>query len=66
MPAKKLKVTLVRSLIGLSPRQEATARALGFRRIRQTIIHDDNPAIRGMISRVVHCVQVREADGHEA
>ncbi|MBI3625683.1 MAG: 50S ribosomal protein L30 [Candidatus Rokubacteria bacterium] len=66
MPAKKLKVTLVRSLIGLSPKQGATVRALGFRRIRQTIVHDDTPTIRGMISRVVHCVQVREADGHEA
>ena len=66
MPAKKLKVTLVRSLIGLSPKQGATVRALGLRRIRQTIIHDDSPTIRGMISRVVHCVQVRETNGHEA
>ena len=66
LPARKLKITLVRSLIGLSPKQEATVRALGFRRIRQTVIHDDTPTIRGMVSRVVHCVQVREATGHEA
>jgi large subunit ribosomal protein L30 len=66
LPAKKLKVTLLRSLIGLSPKQRATVRALGLRRIRQTIIHDDSPTIRGMISLVVHCVQVRETNGHEA
>ncbi len=66
MPGKKLKVTLVRSLIGLSPKQEATIRALGLRRIRQTAVHADIPTIRGMISRVVHCVQVTEAGGDEA
>ncbi len=63
MPGKKLKVTLVRSPIGLSPKQEATVRALGFRRVRQTVVHEDTPTIRGMISRVVHCVQVKEGDG---
>jgi large subunit ribosomal protein L30 len=63
LPGKKLKVTLMRSPIGLSPKQEATVRALGFRRVRQTVVHEDTPAIRGMISRVVHCVQVKEGDG---
>ena len=62
MPSKKLEVTLVRSLIGLSPKQEATARALGLRRIRQTVAHADTPGIRGMIALVVHCVQVKETD----
>ena len=66
MSGKKLKITLVRSLIGLSPKQEATVRALGLRRIRQTVSHQDTAAIRGMISRVIHCVQVKEGDGHEA
>ena len=62
MPGKTLKVTLVRSLIGLSPKQEATVRALGLRRIRQTAVHADTPGIRGMIALVVHCVQVKETD----
>ena len=66
LPGKKLKVTLVRSLIGLTPKQEATVRALGLRRIRQTALHADTPAIRGMIARVVHCVRVEEQDGDEA
>ena len=62
LPVKKLKVTLVRSLIGLSPKQEATVRALGLRRIRQTASHADTPSIRGMIARVPHCLQVKESD----
>lgn len=65
MPGKKLEVTLVRSLIGLRPKQEATITALGLRKIRQRVIHDDTPTIRGMIARVVHCVKVKEI-GHEA
>lgn len=66
LPDKRLKVTLIRSLIGLSPKQEATVRALGLRRIRHSVMHADTPTIRGMISRVVHCVEVTEARGHEA
>lgn len=63
---KKLKVTLVRSPIGLSPKQAATVRALGLKRIRHTVTHADTPTMRGMISRVAHCVRVEEAAGHEA
>ena len=56
--AKKLKVTLVKSLIGLSPTQEATVIALGLRHIRQTVEHDDTPSIRGMINAVPFCLEV--------
>ena len=56
--AKKLKVTLVKSLIGLSPKQEATVRALGLRHIRQSVEHDDTPTIRGMIDAVPFAVKV--------
>lgn len=59
--ARKLKVTLVRSIIGLSPRQEATVRALGLRRIRQVVEHEDSPTIRGMIKRVGFCLKVAES-----
>ena len=62
MPDKKLKVTLTRSLIGLSPKQEATVRALGLRRIRQTVSHDDSVSVRGMIAKVPHVLEVQ----HEA
>ncbi|PYM34404.1 MAG: 50S ribosomal protein L30 [Candidatus Rokuibacteriota bacterium] len=59
---KTLKVTLTRSLIGLSPRQEATVRALGLRKIRQTVMHADTPTVRGMIAKVPHVLEV----SHEA
>lgn len=61
--AKKLKVTLVKSIIGLSPKQEGTVYALGLRRIRQVVEHDDTPTIRGMISQVVFAVEVTEGQG---
>ena len=62
MADKTLKVTLTRSLIGLSPKQEATVRALGLGRIRQSISHADSPSVRGMIAKVPHVLRVtREA-----
>jgi len=57
----KLRLTLVRSLIGLSPRQEATVKALGLRRIRQTVEHEDSPTVRGMIRAVSFCLKVEGA-----
>ena len=62
MPDKKLKVTLKRSIIGLSPKQEATVKALGLRRIRQSRMHDDSVTVRGMIAKVPHVLEVT----HEA
>jgi large subunit ribosomal protein L30 len=58
----KLRVTLTRSLIGLSPKQEATVRALGLRRLNQSVVHQDTPTIRGMIAKVPHVLTVT----HEA
>ncbi|MDO9509023.1 MAG: 50S ribosomal protein L30 [Thermovirgaceae bacterium] len=52
----RLKITLVRSTIGRPPRQRQTVRALGLRRLRHTIFHDDTPQIRGMIGAVAHLV----------
>jgi large subunit ribosomal protein L30 len=57
---KKLKVTLRKSLIGLSPRQEATVRALGLRKIRQTVTLADTPTARGMIAKVPHVLEVHD------
>ena len=58
--AKKLKLTLLKSIIGLSPKQEATVHALGLRRIRQVVEHDDTPTIRGMIRQVGFALEVAE------
>ncbi len=59
--AKSLKITLVKSIIGMSPTQEATVKALGLRHIRQTLAHDDPPTLRGMIATVPFCLQVETA-----
>jgi large subunit ribosomal protein L30 len=58
---KKLKVTLLKSIIGMSPKQEATVKALGLRRIRQAVEHEDTPTIRGMIKAVPFCLKVEES-----
>ncbi|HZK33856.1 MAG TPA: 50S ribosomal protein L30 [Bacillota bacterium] len=58
----KLKVTQVRSTIGCLKNQIATMEALGLRKIRAEKIHDDNPVIRGMITKVQHLVKVEEID----
>lgn len=55
-----LKITWVRSSIGYSQRQKNTVRALGLRRLGQTIEHTDTPVIRGMINKVIHLVAVEE------
>jgi large subunit ribosomal protein L30 len=42
--------------------QKKTIRALGIRRLNQTVVHDDNPCIRGMVKKVEHLVHVEEID----
>jgi len=57
---KTVRVTLVRSPIGYTKDQKQTVLALGLRRIRQTVEHQDNLAVRGMIRKVIHLVRVEE------
>ena len=57
---KTVFVTLVRSPIGYTRDQKKTVLALGLRRMHQTIEHRDTPALRGMIRKVEHLVQVEE------
>ena len=56
----KLKVTLVKSVIGCKKDQIATVEALGLKKIRDVKEHADNPQIRGMINKVCHLVKVEE------
>ncbi len=55
----KLKITLMKSPIDRSKRQKATLEALGFRKVHQTVEHEDTPQIRGMLRKVEHLVQVQ-------
>jgi large subunit ribosomal protein L30 len=57
---KTLKVTQVRSGIGLPRDQRNTVRALGIHRMHESVEHADTPAIRGMIFKVKHLVEVEE------
>ncbi len=57
----KLRITWVKSGIGHAGDQKRTLRALGFRRLNQSDIHEDNPAIRGMVFKVKHLVKAEEA-----
>ncbi|WP_320009120.1 50S ribosomal protein L30 [Maridesulfovibrio sp.] len=56
-----LKVKLVRSMIGCNPKQRATVKALGLRKIRQEKSFEDTPIVRGMIKKVEHLVEVTES-----
>lgn len=55
---RKIRVTLVRSLIGRPSKQRRTIRALGLKRINHSVIHRDTPEIRGMVRKVTHLVRV--------
>lgn len=57
---KALRVTLVKSPIGYNKSQKATVRALGLRRMNQTVEHKDSPAVRGMLNKISHLIKVEE------
>jgi len=60
--AKKLRVTYKKSAIGYNKRQKGTIRALGFRKLYQTVEHEDSTVVRGMIQKVSHLVEVEEVE----
>ncbi len=57
---KMLKVTLKRSLIGNPEKIKSVVRALGLRKINQSVIHKDIPSVRGMIHKTSHMIEVNE------
>ncbi|TAJ17373.1 MAG: 50S ribosomal protein L30 [Dehalococcoidia bacterium] len=56
----KISVTYTKSAIGYAWDQKRTVRALGLRKMHQTVEHDDNRTIRGMVRKVRHLVTVQE------
>ncbi len=54
----RLRITWVKSDIGYEKDQRRTLKALGFRRLQQTVEHEDSPAIRGMVAKVKHLVRM--------
>jgi large subunit ribosomal protein L30 len=61
--ASRLRITWKKSAIGYKNNQKRTIEALGLRRLGQTVEQADNRAVRGMITRVRHLVEVTEIDG---
>jgi large subunit ribosomal protein L30 len=59
----QLKITQVRGVIGARWKQRESLRTLGLRRIRHTVIRDDNPQTRGLIAAVRHLIEVEPAQG---
>ena len=57
---KSLRITLIRSPIGYSKRQKRTVRALGLRRLQQTVEQADSPALRGMLAKIPHLIRLEE------
>ncbi len=57
MADKKIKVTLVKSIIGTKESHRATVRGLGLRRLNSSSVLEDTPAVRGMINKVAYLVK---------
>ncbi|ACT04269.1 MULTISPECIES: 50S ribosomal protein L30 [Paenibacillus] len=56
----KLQITLVRSVIGRNEKQRATVESFGLKKIHQSVVLNDSPAVRGMINAVSHLIKVEE------
>lgn len=61
--SKRIKITQVRSTIGKIEAHKRTIRALGLKKIRNSVFHEDTPVIRGMVNSVKHLVKVEVVDG---
>ncbi len=62
MADRKLRITQGKSAIGRKEVQKLTLKALGLKKMHQTVVHPDRPEIRGMINRIVHLLVVEEVD----
>lgn len=62
MSQSTIRITYVKSAIGRTKDQKETIRALGFRRLNQTVERPDNPSVRGMVEKVHHLVRIEGED----
>ena len=61
--SRKLRITQVKSSTHRRYDQALTLRALGFKRLQQTVEHNDTPQIRGMVKKIIHLLKVEELQG---
>jgi large subunit ribosomal protein L30 len=59
---RKIKVTLVRSLIGYPESQRIVARGLGLGKPNSFVVREDTPSVRGMIRKIAHVLKVEDAE----
>ncbi|GIV31945.1 MAG: 50S ribosomal protein L30 [Saprospiraceae bacterium] len=57
----KVKITQIKSTIDRPRKQKETMKALGIRKMHQTVVHEATPQILGMIEKVKHLVKVEQA-----
>ncbi len=58
--SSRIEITLKRSAIGRPSDQKATLVGLGFKRLQQKVVRQDSPAVRGMVRKVSHLIEVRQ------
>ncbi len=63
MTANMIKVTLVSGMVGKKKTQRRVVQALGLKKYGSSVVHADNPTIRGMVTKVNHLVTVAAAEG---
>jgi large subunit ribosomal protein L30 len=59
---KMLRITLMRSAIGFSEKHKGTVRALGLRKLHQTVVLPESRSLRGMLIKVNHLVKIEEVE----
>jgi len=59
--AKKLKITQIKSSIGYKQKAKLTLKALGLRKMHQTVEHIDSPSMRGMLNKINYLVKIEES-----
>ncbi|MDD5773636.1 MAG: 50S ribosomal protein L30 [bacterium] len=58
--AKQIKLTLIKSIIGTTPKQRKIVQSLGLRNMHQEVVHQDSLIIRGMVNKIPHMLKVLE------
>ncbi|MGQ3889704.1 50S ribosomal protein L30 [Legionella sp. CNM-1927-20] len=58
--SKNIKITLVKSIIGRKPKHIQIVKQLGLGKLNSSVIHADNPSIRGLVNAVEYLLKVEE------
>lgn len=62
----KIKITLVKSIIGRPAKQRVVVRTMGLNKVNHSVVREDTPQVRGMINKVKHLLKVEEVQSEKA